>query len=120
MRVEQSEPADAAATADFMIAAYQHPGCGGEQRRGGIEKVLLPGGPVVTVRTAGTASAIWWAWRFSIVVVADIDDQVGMTRGSQAGDRGEWPFVRAVAVLHEVAFEAAAGVAEHHDAFDRA
>ena len=118
MRIEQTEPAMAAAAAQFMIAAHQHPGRGRQQRRGRIEEVLLPYRPVVAMRAAGAAGLRVGTGRFAIVVVTDMDHQVRATRGGQTGDDGERPFHRVVAILHEVAFEAAAGIADHHDLLD--
>ena len=101
-----------------MIAAHQHPGCGRQQRRGRIEEVLLPYRPVVAVRAAGAAGLRVGTGRFAIVVVTDMDHQVRVARGGQTGHDGERPFHRVVAVLREGAFQAAAGVADHHDLLD--
>ena len=45
-----------------------------------------------------------------------MDDEIGFELGRFGGDLGERPFLRIVAILQFLAFDPAAGVAEHNDA----
>src|SRR5690348_12513682 len=112
MRIKQAEPAVAAAVAGFVVAAYQYPRGGRQQWCCWIEEVFLPSPPVVAPGAARTASFIGGTLELAIVVVAQVNDQVGMPRGGEPRDGRERPFHRIVARLLDGLFQPTAGVAD--------
>ena len=101
--VEEPEPAFAGAAAILVIAAHQHPGGGREQRRRRGEEVGIPGVPAVAVGAAGAARMAGRAGVLPVMIVADVNDEIGAGRRRCRGDLGERPGIDVVAVLGGIA-----------------
>ena len=118
-RVEKAHPALAAARAKLVIAAHHDPGRRLEKRRGRLEEIRLPRAPIVAMRAVRAAFVAGRAGILAVVIIADMDHQVGLAAGGVLGDDRERPLSLVVAILRRTALDAAAGVAEHDDAVDR-
>src|SRR5438477_8161257 len=114
-RIEEAEPAPPTAAAQLVIAAYDDPRRGGEKRRRRIEEVSLPGSPVIAMRAAGTAGASGRATADPVIVIAEMDYEIGPVGGRVRGNRGERPGGRAATILDRTPFEPTAGIADHND-----
>src|SRR5207244_995837 len=96
-----------AAPAQLVIAAHHDPRRGGEERRPGIEQFGSPGRPVVAKRAAGATGPAERAGALTVVVVADMDDEVGPLRRRRLGDRGKRPGCGIAAILQRPPLQAA-------------
>src|SRR5262249_26251806 len=110
LRRKENPPARTGARPALVIAAHHDPGRARQQRRGRLEEILLPDFPIVAVRT-GLALRRVRALRLAIVIVADMDDEIGIERGPFFRDRVERP-AGGAAVLRLRSLDAAAGVAD--------
>ena len=90
-RIEEAPPALPRAVARFVIAAHDDPRRGGEQIARRLEEIGLPRVPAVAPRTAGAPGVTRGACAFAIVIVADVDDEIGRRRGGGVGDALERP-----------------------------
>ncbi len=104
-----------------MVASGEDPGRGRQQGCARGEELGLPGPPPVAEGTSGALGLSGRTGRFAIVVVADVHHEVRLLPGRQGRDPGEGPAGDGiVAVLDQGTFQAAAGVAQDHDAVGRA
>src|SRR6516164_6017300 len=115
MRVEKSKPAAATTRAQLMITADHEPGRGGQERRCRLEEICQPSLPVIAMRAAGASLSIGRTCRLAVIVIADMDHQIGLVAGRTPGNRGKWPSLWIVAVLDGASLEPAAGVADYDD-----
>ena len=67
------------------------------------------------MRAAGTASASGRATADPVIVIAEMDHEIGPVGGRVRGNRGERPGGRAAAILDRTPFEPTAGIADHND-----
>jgi hypothetical protein len=118
-RIEEPHPTLAAAFAHLVIAAHHNPRRGLEERRRRIEEIGLPSGPIVAVRAPGAALVAGRTGGLAIVVVADMDHQIGLVIGGVLGDVRKRPLLGVVAILQRRPLDAAAGVADDRDPVDR-
>ena len=77
-RIEEAPPALPRAIARFVVAAHDDPRRGGEQPARRLEEVGLPCVPAVAPRAAGASGLRGGHALFAIVIVADVDDEVGL------------------------------------------
>src|SRR3954447_18898001 len=110
--IEQAEPALSATAAGLVVAAHPEPGRGGEQRYRRIEQLRLPGRPVVAMRAAGAAGDGGRTALLAVVIVADMDHQVGPLGDGARCDRRERPSRRIGAILRGAADDPAPGIAD--------
>ena len=119
IRVEIPVPALAGAVAGLVIAADHDPRRGRQQRRPRREEVRRPDVGPVAPRRAGAGRVARWARVVAVLIVADVEDEVGLHRRGRRCVHGEGPDRRIAAGLVDVPDrDAAAGVAEDDDAVD--
>ena len=118
-RVEQPPPPLPAAIAGFVIATHEDPRRRREQCLPGREEIRFPTRPGKAIRAARAAGVAGWTGRLAVVVVADVDHDVGRLRGGELGQRAKRPLLRIVARLEQalvaVRLHPAAGVADQQD-----
>src|SRR6516164_1009693 len=71
--------------------------------------------PVIPVRTAGASFSVDRTCGLAVIVIADMDDQIGLAAGRTAGNRGKRPSLRVVAILDRASFKPTTGVADDDD-----
>jgi hypothetical protein len=64
---------------------------------------------------ASTPGALGRTGAFAVIIVAEMDHQIGPRRRRGLGDRGEWPSVGVVAILQRLTLDPAPGIAEDRD-----
>ena len=119
-RVQKAKPSIRPAPALLVIAAGKNPRRGGQEARRRIEKVRAPALPAISTWTAPTSGPSLRAGSLSIVVVANMDYEIGPLRRGVSCHRGKRPKLRVVAVLHLRALQPAAGVADDDNPFELA
>ncbi len=115
--VEETEPALAGADAVLVVAPDHDPRRGGQKRRRRREEIRIPGVPAVAEGTAGAAPVVDRACRFTVMIIADMDHEIGARGRRHRGDFGKRPCHGIIAVLGRIARrQPAPGVAEYQDA----
>jgi len=67
------------------------------------------------MRAAGTAPSIDGTCCLAVIVIADMDDQIGFVAGRVLGNCRKRPSLRVVAILERVFFKPTTGVANDND-----
>ena len=120
-RVEEAPPALSRTRAGLVVAADDDPGRHRHELRGRCEHIRFPCVPAVAPRAARAAGVAFGTRVLAIVVVADVDHEVGRGGGRRVRDGSKRPRRAIVAGLERRAGKAgaASGIAEHGDPLRR-
>jgi hypothetical protein len=115
VRVEQVKPPSATTAAQLVIATNHDPGSGGKERRRWREEIRLPRLPIIAVRASGAPPSVDRTCALAVIVIADVDHQIGLAAGRTAGDCSKRPGLRVVTILDCMPLKPTASVADDHD-----